>query len=80
MVAPAATTPAAGKLLGLARGSMWGFVGRTVGYQAMIEAQRFPWDFDGIIAGAPDMDESDLAVRGIWAKRSFLGDDETNSE
>ena len=47
----------------------------TGGYQAMIEAQRFPWDFDGIIAGAPDMDESDLAVRGIWAKRSFLGDD-----
>jgi len=47
----------------------------TGGYQAMIEAQRFPWDFDGIIAGAPDMDESDLAVRGLWAKRSFLGDD-----
>jgi hypothetical protein len=41
----------------------------------MIEAQRFPWDFDGIIAGAPDMDESDLAVRGLWAKRSFLDDD-----
>lgn len=47
----------------------------TGGYQAMVEAQRFPWDFDGIIAGAPDMDESDLAVRGIWAKRNFLGDD-----
>ena len=47
----------------------------TGGYQAMIEAQRFPWDFDGIVAGAPDMDESDLAVRGLWAKRSLLGDD-----
>ena len=47
----------------------------TGGYQAMIEAQRFPWDFSGIIAGAPDEDESDLAVRGIWAKRKFLGDD-----
>jgi feruloyl esterase len=52
------------------------FIGcSTGGYQAMIEAQRFPWDFDGIVAGAPDMDESDLAVRGLWVKRSFLGDD-----
>ncbi|MGC2402144.1 MAG: tannase/feruloyl esterase family alpha/beta hydrolase [Acidobacteriaceae bacterium] len=48
----------------------------TGGYQAMVEAQRFPWDFQGIIAGAPDMDESDLAVRGIWMKRNFLGDDQ----
>jgi hypothetical protein len=47
----------------------------TGGYQAMVEAQRFPWDFDGIIAGAPDMDESDLAVRGIWLKRNFIGKD-----
>ena len=45
----------------------------TGGYQAMIEAQRFPWDFDGIIAGAPDMDESDLAVRGLWANGVFWG-------
>jgi hypothetical protein len=44
----------------------------TGGYQGMVEAQRFPWDFNGIIAGAPDMDESDLAVRGIWLKRHFL--------
>jgi hypothetical protein len=45
----------------------------TGGYQGMVEAQRFPWDFDGIIAGAPDMDESDLAVRGIWLKRNLIG-------
>jgi feruloyl esterase len=43
------------------------------GYQAMVEAQRFPWDFDGIIAGAPDMDESELSVRGIWVPQNYLG-------
>ena len=47
----------------------------TGGYQGMTEAQRYPWDFDGIIAGAPDMDEADLAVRGLWLKRHYLGVD-----
>jgi feruloyl esterase len=44
----------------------------TGGYQGMVEAQRFPWDFDGIIAGAPDMDEADLTMREVWAQRSAL--------
>lgn len=44
----------------------------TGGYQGLVEAQRFPWDFDGIIAGAPDMDEADLTMRDIWAQRSFF--------
>ncbi|HWY66352.1 MAG TPA: tannase/feruloyl esterase family alpha/beta hydrolase [Rhizomicrobium sp.] len=47
----------------------------TGGYQAMVEAQRYPYDFDGIVAGAPDMDESDLAVRGLWLKRNFFAAD-----
>ncbi|MGH9644421.1 MAG: tannase/feruloyl esterase family alpha/beta hydrolase [Terriglobales bacterium] len=47
----------------------------TGGFQALMEAQRFPWDFDGIMAGDPDMDERDLAVRSIWLKRSFIGED-----
>jgi feruloyl esterase len=41
----------------------------TGGYLGMIEAQRFPWDFDGIIAGDPDMDEADLLMRSVWAWR-----------
>jgi hypothetical protein len=45
------------------------------GFQGLVEAQRFPWDFDGIIAGAPDMDEADLAMRDVWARRAFF--DET---
>ena len=43
----------------------------TGGYQGLVEAQRFPWDFDGIIAGAPDMDEADLTMREVWAQRSL---------
>ncbi len=38
-----------------------------------MEAQRFPWDFDGIVAGSPDMDEADLTMRDIWARKSFQG-------
>ena len=45
----------------------------TGGYQGLIEAERFPWDFDGILAGSPDMDEADLTMRDIWARKSFLG-------
>jgi hypothetical protein len=35
----------------------------TGGYEGLVEAQRFPWDFQGIIAGSPDMDEADLVMR-----------------
>ena len=49
------------------------FVGcSTGGYEGLVEAQRFPWDFDGILAGAPDMDEADLTMRELWESRSFL--------
>jgi feruloyl esterase len=43
----------------------------TGGRQALIEAQRFPWDFDGIIAGAPWIDDSDAAAYAIWAARAL---------
>lgn len=45
----------------------------TGGYEGLVEAQRFPWDFDGIIAGDPDMDEADATARMIWIQRSLFG-------
>lgn len=44
----------------------------TGGYQALVEAQRFPWDFAGIVAVAPDIDEADLAMRTEWARRNLI--------
>jgi feruloyl esterase len=46
----------------------------TGGYQGMVEAQRFPWDFDGIVAMAPDIeDEADLGMRIVWHIRNIVG-------
>jgi hypothetical protein len=48
----------------------------TGGYQGMVEAQRFPWDFAGIVAVAPDMNgEADLSMRIVWNTRAFTGAD-----
>jgi pimeloyl-ACP methyl ester carboxylesterase len=48
----------------------------TGGYQGMVEAQRFPWDFDGIVAIAPDMNgEADLSMRIVWNTRALTGED-----
>ena len=38
----------------------------TGGRQALISAQRFPGDFDGIIAGAPVLNFVDTTVAGLW--------------
>ncbi len=48
----------------------------TGGYQGMVEAQRFPWDFDGIIAISPDSgDEADLAMRILWHRQQVVDGD-----
>jgi len=44
----------------------------TGGYQGLVEAQRFPWDFNGIIAIAPDIDEADLSMRTAWIAKHLL--------
>jgi Tannase and feruloyl esterase len=41
------------------------------GQQAMMEAQRFPWDFDGILAGDPSMGGGDAAMAFIWAAHAL---------
>ncbi|WP_232491777.1 tannase/feruloyl esterase family alpha/beta hydrolase [Novosphingobium kaempferiae] len=38
----------------------------TGGHQGMMEAQRFPTDFDGIIAGAPGADRVRLNAAFLW--------------
>lgn len=47
----------------------------TGGYQGLVEAQRFPWDFTGIVAIAPDIDEGDLGMRTAWAARHLVAPD-----
>jgi hypothetical protein len=42
------------------------------GGQAMMEAQRYPDDFDGIIAGAPAYDWTSIAVEGIKNTRAVF--------
>jgi hypothetical protein len=45
----------------------------TGGYQGLVESQRFPWDFDGIVAIAPDADsEADVSMRQVWKFRKLL--------
>jgi feruloyl esterase len=45
----------------------------TGGRQALIEAQSFPADFDGIIAGAPVIDETgDGLLHLLWSGRAAL--------
>ena len=39
----------------------------TGGRQAMVEAERFPWDFNGIIAGAPPLNFTANSVAQLWA-------------
>ena len=41
------------------------------GFQAMWEAQRFPWDFNGIVAGSPDIRLSAIWMSWLWADRAL---------
>lgn len=43
------------------------------GQQALSEAQRFPWDFDGIIVGAPSPTFSGPMLNYLWAGRALAG-------
>lgn len=47
----------------------------TGGRQALVLAQRFPEDFDGIISGAPWINDSDSSMYYVWANRVLSGED-----
>jgi tannase/feruloyl esterase len=42
------------------------------GREALMEAQRFPEDYDGIVAGAPANDWTRLLAAGTWAEQALL--------
>jgi feruloyl esterase len=51
------------------------FVGcSTGGRQALAEAQRYPEDYKGIVAGAPAIDWTRLNLSGIWLSLATLKD------
>jgi hypothetical protein len=41
------------------------------GRQGLIEAQRYPEDFDGIVANAPWVDQTGFTMGAIWNQRAF---------
>jgi feruloyl esterase len=45
----------------------------TGGRQGMVEAQRFPFDFDGIVAGAPVMNETGDGLALLWHTLALSG-------
>jgi feruloyl esterase len=45
----------------------------TGGRQGMIEAQRYPADFDGIMAGAPLVYLTKVTMRDVWQAQHVLG-------
>ncbi len=43
----------------------------TGGRQGLMSAQRFPEDFDGIVAGAPVLDFTNTQIGGVWFSRAL---------
>ena len=44
----------------------------TGGRQGLMSAQRFPADFDGVIAGAPVLNFTDIQIWGAWNAKALL--------
>jgi hypothetical protein len=43
------------------------------GRQGLIEAQRFPEDFDGIVANAPWVDQTGFSIGAMWNQKAIAG-------
>lgn len=41
------------------------------GVEGLLEVQKFPWDFDGVIAGAPDLNISGVWINLLWGNRAM---------
>src|SRR6185369_13560878 len=41
------------------------------GRQGLMEAQRYPADFDGIVANAPWVDQTGFTIGAIWNQRAL---------
>ena len=41
------------------------------GREAMMEAQRYPWDFNGIISGAPSLSQTQIRMNLLWGIRAM---------
>lgn len=50
----------------------------TGGHQALMEAQRFPGDYDGIVAGDPGNDRVRLNMGFLWSWLAFYKDPASN--
>jgi len=46
----------------------------TGGRQGLMEAQRFPDDFDGLVVGAPVLDFTGTQIGGLWVSRALTGE------
>jgi feruloyl esterase len=48
------------------------FIGCSAGgREALMQAQRFPWDHDGIVAGCPSLNQTDIRMNLLWTQRAF---------
>lgn len=45
----------------------------TGGREGVMSAQRYPTDFDGIVAAAPTLDWSSIMIKGLWNARALEG-------
>jgi Tannase and feruloyl esterase len=43
------------------------------GRQGLIEAQRFPEDFDGVVANAPWLDQTGFTIGAMWNQKDEWG-------